>query len=301
MSSVAQVRTALRTALHGVTGSPVTSLVAAGTIGLCLLLVGAFMLLVSNMDRLLDRFGSEIRVSAYLSEELDAPSQQELVARVETAPGVESVELVTKEQALERFRDAQGERAALLDGLEENPLPASLEIALVPEQRNQAGLRVLGEALEGLPGIAELGYGHEWIEGYQQAVALIRGVAFAIGGVLGLATLLIVANTIRLSIYARREEIEIVRLVGGSRSFMAAPFLLEGGAQGIVGGGVGVLLLYGFYWILLPSLRGGLELLLGYAEPAFLGLDESLWLVTAGALLGVLGSALALIQDGDRA
>ena len=165
-------------------------------------------------------------------------------------------------------------------------------------RRNEAGLRVLGEALDGLPGIAELGYGHEWIEGYQQAVALIRAVALSIGGVLGLATLLIVANTIRLSIYSRREEIEIVGLVGGSRSFVAAPFLLEGAAQGIAGGAIGVLLLYGFYRLLLPSLRGGLELLLGFAEPTFLGLDETLWLVAAGALLGIVGSALALLQDG---
>ena len=136
--------------------------------------------------------------------------------------------------------------------------------------------------------------------GYQQAVELIRGIALAIGGVLGLATLLIVANTIRLSIYARREEIEIVQLVGGSRSFMATPFLLEGGAQGIAGGLLGLLLLYAFYRLLLPGLSGGLELLLGYAEPAFLGVEASLWLVCAGALLGVLGSAAALVQDGAQ-
>ena len=300
MSAAAQIRTAFRSAVQGATGSPVTSLVAAATIGLCLLLVGAFALLVANMERLLDRFGEDIRVSAYLSEDLDAAGQAELLLRVSTAPGVESVELVTKEQALARFRESQAERAALLDGLEENPLPASLEIALAPEQRNAAGLEVLGEALDGLPGIAELGYGHEWIEGYQQAVELIEGVAFAIGGVLGLATLVIVANTIRLSIYARREEIEIVQLVGGSRSFMATPFLLEGAAQGIAGGVLGLVLLYAVYQLLLPGLSGGLELLLGYAEPVFLGFEAATWLVAAGALLGVTGSALALVQDGTR-
>ena len=300
MSASAQVRSALRAAIQGVVGSPVTSVVAAATIGLCLLLVGSFALLVSNMEHLLDRFGEDIRVSAYLSDELDEAAQAELAETVRTAPGVERVDLVTKAQALERFRESQVDRAGLLEGLEENPLPASLEIALVPEQRSAAGLAVLEEALDGLPGIDDLGYGQEWIEGYERAVALIRGVGIAIGGVLALATLVIVANTIRLSIYSRREEIEIVQLVGGSRSFMAAPFLLEGVAQGVGGGLLGLGLLYTFYRLMLPSLAGGLELLLGYAEPMFLGGTASLWMVLGGALLGGLGSGLALLQDGAR-
>jgi len=296
----AQVRTAFRTAFQGVRASPVTSIVAVATIGLCLLLAGAFGLLVSNMERLLDRFGEDIRVSAYLEEGLSPEVQAELLGRVGMAPGVERVELVTPEQALARFRAAQGERAALLDGLDRNPLPASLEIALVPEQRNQAGLEVLREALDGLPGIAELGYGAEWIEGYEQAVGLIRGVGISIGGVLALATLLIVANTIRLSIYARREEIEIVQLVGGSPAFVSSPFLLEGLAQGIAGGLLALALLFAFYRLMLPGLEEGLELLLGYAEPAFLGAAACAWLLLAGAALGFVGAGVALLQDGAR-
>ncbi len=300
MSGVAQVQAAFRAAFHGIRSSPVTSIVAIATIGLCLLLVGAFVLLVNNMEQLLDGFGEDIRVSAYLEAGLAPEEQADLAARVETAPGVEAVALVTSAQALERFRAAQGERAALLDGLDENPLPASLEIALVPDQRNQEGLAVLREALDGLPGISELGYGAEWIEGYEQAVGLIRGVGISIGGVLGLATLLIVANTIRLSIYTRRDEIEIVQLVGGSPAFVSAPFLIEGLAQGIAGGGAALALLYGFYRVMLPGLRDGLELLLGYADPIFLSAGGAGWLVVAGAALGFLGSGVALLQDGAR-
>lgn len=296
---IAQLRTFLRSALLGLRASPVTSVVAVATIGVTLLLVGGFGLLASNMERLLDRFGQDIRVSAYLAPDLPDAEREALIARVRAAPGVESVELVTAEDALRRFREASGERASLLDGLEGNPLPASLEIGLVPERRNEEGLRILAEALDGLPGIAELGYGHEWVEGYARAVALVRGLTAGIGAVLGLATLLIVANTIRLAVLARRDEIGILRLVGASRIFVAVPFLIEGLLEGLAGGLLALGLLYVAFLTLLPALSGGFELLLGTVTPGFLSAEGCLWLVGAGVLLGVLGSAAALVQGAD--
>jgi len=292
----ALLRTFGRTSLHGLRASPVTTAVAVTTIGVSLLLVGAFALLVANMERLLDRFGEDIRVSAYLEEGLSTEDQRRLLARVGRAPGVDSVELVTKQAALERFQAGGSARAALLEGLEDNPLPASLEISLVPGQRTAEGLERLAGSLEGVSGIAELGYGHEWIEGYARAVDLIQGVGFAIGGVLTLATVLIVANTIRLAIVARRDEISILRLVGGGRTFVAVPFLIEGLLAGLAGGLLALVSLYLLFLLLAPGLRGGLELLLGAVPPAFLSGTASLWLVLSGALLGVLGSGAALLQ-----
>ena len=288
-----------RTALHGLRASPGPAAVSALTIGVALLMVGAFALLVTNMERLLDRFGEDIRVSAYLETGLSPEAARALAERVKAAPGVASVSLVTQEDALRRFREGGTGRAALLEGLDENPLPASLEIALVPERRTVEGLAVLAAAIRDLPGIEDLGYGREWVEGYARAVGLIRGVATGLGAVLALATLLIVSNTIRLAVYARRDEIAILRLVGASRLFVAVPFLLEGLLLGLGGGLLAVGGLYVFFRTLLPSLRGGLELLLGYASPAFLPPEGCLLLVAAGAALGVLGSAAALLQGAD--
>ena len=293
------VRSAVRSAVLGLRASPVTSLVAVATIGVTLLLVGAFALLVANMERLLDRFGDDLRVSAYLADDLPDAQAEALRARVGEAPGVAAVELVTKEEALRRFRESPLGRADLLEGLEENPLPASLEITLVPEHRDRAGLDALAERLRALPGVADLGYGHEWVEGYSRAVGLVRGVAVGLGAVLALATLLVVSNTIRLGVYARRDEIEILRLVGAGRLFVAVPFLLEGLVQGTAGGLLALALLYGFFRTLLPALRGGVELLLGFAPPVFLSAEGCLALVASGALLGVLGSAAALVQGPE--
>ncbi len=293
-------QTALRTALSSMRASPVTSLVAVATIGLCLLLIGAFVLLVANMERLLDHFGEEIRVSVYLSEETDIEAQQQLAARARIAPGVLEVELLTREAALERFRQHQPEHATLFEGFGESPLPASLEILLAPEQRNEQGVAILVESLSGLPGIGELGYGHEWVSGYAHVVSLLYGAAVALCCVLLPATFLIVAGTIRLSLYARRDEIEIVRLIGGSRGFVASPLLLEGITCGACGGLLGLVLLYLCYRLLLPAFEGGLSLLIGTAEPVFLGIGAACGLIAAGALLGLLGATIALLQDELR-
>jgi cell division transport system permease protein len=300
MSLTAQARSALANTLAGLRSSPITSAIAAATIGVCLLLVGAFVLLVSNMQSILVRFGEELHVVAYLEPGI---SEQRLAALMERAlahPGVETVEYVSAEEAAERFRSAQPERAVLLEGLEENPLPASVEVRLDAQHRSSEAALALSRLLAGLPGVAEIGSGNEWIEGYAQAVALIRSVGLAIGAVLGLATLLIVANTIRLSIWARRDEIEILRLVGGSRSYVAAPFLLEGLVEGVAGGLVGLALLGAFWSGLTPLLGGGLTLLIGDSPPQFLSLSASAWLVAAGGLLGLAGSAAALLQGRER-
>ena len=296
----ARLRYFLRTALYGLRGSPMTSLIAVATIGVTLLLVGAFVLLVSNMERLLDRFGEDILVSAYLEAGLSDEGRRVLVEQARSAPGVESVRLVSEEEAMQRFREGSAGQASLLEGLDENPLPASLEITLTPESRSSQGLAILVAALENFGGIDELGYGTGWVEGYARAMALIRAIGTGIGVVLALATLLIISNTIRLAVYARREEIEILRLVGAGRTFVSIPFLVEGFIQGSLGGVFAVALLYGFFRILLPGLEGGLELLLGFAKPVFIGVEGVLALIVAGAAIGTLGSGLALVEGSKR-
>ena len=210
--------------------------------------------------------------------------------------GVAGVVWVSKQEALARFRAGVGEGAALLEGLDENPLPASLEITLAPERRSADVLGEVSATLAGLQGIDDLAYGSDWVEGYSRAVALVRGVGTVIGAVLGLAALLIVANTIRLAVYARRDEIEILLLVGAGRSFVSVPFLLEGLAQGALGGLLALGLLYGLFHLFLPGLADGLAFVIGHARPEFLGGQGALLLVGAGAALGVIGSSVALLQ-----
>jgi cell division transport system permease protein len=276
----------------------VTSAVAVITISVALVLVGAFGLLVSNMEALLDEFGDALHVTAFLEEGLNDDQRRELAVLAGTVEGVESVRLVSKEEALERFRRGVGRGAALLEGLGENPLPASLEITLNTEERSAAGLERVESSLDGLPGIADLTSAHGWVEGYLRAVALIRGVGFGLGGILALATLLIVSNTIRLAVLSRRDELEILSLVGASRAFVNAPFLIEGAVQGAVGGALAVLVLFALFHLVLPGFEFGLEMVLGGLAPRFFGTEQVLGLVAAGASLGLIGSGAALAAEG---
>jgi cell division transport system permease protein len=285
-----------RTALRGLRSSSVTSAIAAATIGVTLVLVGAFGLLLWNMEQLLQRFGDDLHVTAYLEDGLSSRERRALVERVLTVEGVEGVREVSKREALERFREGVGRGAALLEGLGENPLPASLEIALAPARRSPAGLRMVVESLEGLAGISDLASGQDWVEGYQRAVALVRGIGVGLGTTLALATLLIVGNTIRLAVLARRDELEILSLVGASRSFVSTPFLIEGLLQGAVGGGLAVALLFGLFHLVLPGFEFGLELVLGGMAPRFFSPGDAALLVGGGASLGLLGSAAALVS-----
>jgi cell division transport system permease protein len=288
------VTIAFANAVRGIRTGSTTSSLAVLTIAIVLVLVGSASLLVHNMSGLLDEFGEDLQLTAYLEKSLAEDDLRLLATTVGGAPGVERVEIVTREQALERFERLAG-GAELLAGLEENPLPASLEIHLLPEARTSEAIGILESSLDGLPGIDEIAHGQEWIEGYARALALIRGIATGIGLVLGLAALLIVANTIRLALYARRDELEILALVGASRTFVRVPFLLEGTLQGLLGGLIALLLIFGAYELLLPQIRYGLELVLGRAELRFFSSAESIRLVASGAGLGLLGSLTALV------
>jgi len=282
------------TGVKGARASPIPSFVSVLTISIALVLVGAFGLLVRNMEQILDDFGEDLRVTAFLEKALPLAEQEAVAERVRSVEGVASVTLVSEAEALERFRRSVG-GADLLEGLEENPLPASLDIALLPASRSAEGLAIVEGALDGLPGVAELAFGQEWMEGYARATTLVRSAAIALGLVLSGAALLIVANTIRLGVYARRDELEILGLVGAGPVFVRVPFLVEGTLQGLAGGALAVLLLYGAFQVWVPQVEYGLALFLGNAHPEFFGATGVGRVVLGGAGLGLLGSSAALV------
>lgn len=283
----------LRSAGRGLRASSVSTLAAVATIALALVPIGALWITTSNMRALLDRFGSELYLTAFLDADAEIGEQRKLAELAASVEGVEAVELVSRDEALRRFRTRLG-NADLLGSLDENPLPPSLEIRLAPAQRTAAGFRIAREALEGLPGVESLVGGEAWIDGYARALSLLRGVTLAVGGVLGTAALLIVAFTIRLTVYARRDELEILALAGASRGFLRTPFVLEGLVQGAIGGLVGLALVSGGFFVLVPQVRDALTLFLGWSDPHFLSLGQMAGMVAAGAAFGCVGAGVAV-------
>ncbi len=287
-------RIILRSAIRGLQSAAGTALLSVATIAIALFLIGAFALTVVNMEGMLERFGRDLQVTAYLDQSVVAGQEVAIAERVATIEGVAGVSVVGRAEALERFREIAG-GAALLDGLEENPLPASIEISLLAESRTPEGLRILADALDGLPGIDEVAHGSDWIDGYARVTSLVRVSGYALGLVLCIATLLIVGSTIRLGVYAREDELEILALVGASRTFVRAPFLIEGTLQGALGGLCAAGLLWIAFLVLIPQLEYGLAFLLGNAAPRFFQFDEIGLLVAGGAGLGLTGSIAAML------
>ncbi len=289
-----------RTSLRGIAATPGTAIVATATITVALVLVGAFGLVVVNMQELLARVGDAVQVTAFLRDGLPEADRAALTRQIDALNGVARAELISEAQALERFRAGVGQGFALVDALGTNPLPASIEITLESRYRTPADLSRVASSVAGLPGVADITSGADWVEGYVRALDLVRGLAIGLGVILVLATTLIVSNTIRLAVLSRRDELEILSLVGASRSFVNTPFLIEGLLQGAAAGALAWALLYALFRVVLPGFEAGLAFVLGGVEPRFFDAVQSAWLCGGGAGLGLLGSAIAVTAEGRR-
>jgi cell division transport system permease protein len=202
------------------------------------------------------------------------------------------VTFVSRQEAYRRFKQRLGSDADLLEGLGADVLPASLEIRLKPERRHDTA--AVAERLSRNKAFGELHYGREWLERFEAFLLLLRTVGVALGGFLVLAALVIVANTIKLTLYARQDELEAMTMVGATSLFIKLPYLIEGALQGLCGGLLAMLVSFVAFRIILRESLGSLLLLTGidtihFLPPAWQGL-----LVAAGAMVGLLGSLLAL-------
>jgi cell division transport system permease protein len=213
-------------------------------------------------------------------------------------PEVSAVKHVSREDALGRFRRDLGGQAGILDGLSGNPLPASLEVTLREGGGGPAAVRAVAARVRGIRGVEDVQYGEEWIAQYGAFMNFLRILGTLLGGFLLAGSALVVSNTIRLAVYARREELEILSLVGASKPFVRIPFLIEGILQGILGGALAIAILYGAYRIVEPRLSQSLLLAAGQLNLDFLPLRAILVLLGVGAAVGLIGSALSVGRFG---
>jgi cell division transport system permease protein len=257
-----------------------------------MLILGLFSLIYLNVQQSLHQMGGELQITAYLQETISSEQAKVLRSKVADWPEVERITFISKEQALARFRSQLREYAGILEGLKENPLPASLEVTLMPQYGRSGNIKELSTRLGRLPGVAEVQYGRKWMAKLRVFVEVMKLVGITVGGLLLIATIFVISNTIKLTFYSRREELEIMRLVGATDFFIKAPFLLEGLLHGLGGallaaGGLSLLMLFLFSHLDLPlrlAVMAG-SLPTGQLVAGFLGL---------GLLLGVLGSMVSL-------
>lgn len=212
-----------------------SGLLSTATIAVALFVLGGFLLLASNLERLGDEWSRAAEMSVYLGEGASAVDRAAVERALASGDIVAGYEFVSKPQALARFKQAFADLATTIEGLESNPLPASYEVRLRPRAGADARVDALASTLRAVPGVADVRYDRQWLERLLSAVSVVRAVGFVLGAVLILAAALTVANVVRLGLYARRDEIEIMQLVGAPQVYVRGPFVVEGVLQGGIG------------------------------------------------------------------
>jgi len=284
----------VREAFQSIKHNRFTHLVAIGTITFALLTFGIFIITVINLNQIFDDWGKRIHLIAYLDKDTNAEEIKKVSGRIISLPQTKNVTYVSKEKALTILKEGLKGHDGMLKHLDENPLPASLEIQLKEEYKNPQNVKAIATQVKNIDIISDVEYGQEWLEKFSALISIFKLVGISFGGFLILATILIISNTIKLTIYSRREEIEIMKLVGATNFFIQVPFFLEGFIQGLSGSLLALGILYVSYKILISKITSDYSLYLGALNLTFLPQQLVIALTLFGILLGAFGCALSM-------
>jgi cell division transport system permease protein len=270
-----------------------SGLLSTGTIALALFVLGGFLLVTANLEQLGDQWSNAAEMSVYLKDDA-TPAQQAAIEQT-LAPGqmVVAREYISKGEALTRFRRTFGDLSAAADGLGDNPLPASYEVRLTSGPSARAGLDSLAARLRQLPGVADVRFDRQWLDRLLGLVAIVRGIGLLLGTVLTMAAALTVANVVRLALYARRDEIDIMQLVGAPQAYIRGPFVMEGVLQGGAGAILALAALGMGFLILRARYLAPLASAINLTSIRFLPVELCLFMLLGGMLVGCLGGLVA--------
>jgi cell division transport system permease protein len=247
----------------------------------------------NNLQRVVGRWTEAAEMSVYLKDDVTAEQVRALEALIDQSGLSGGRQFLSKADALARFREDFPDLAGATERLERNPLPASLEMRLGPNARTEtASVDGLAARLGSEPGVADVRYDRRWLRRLGSAVRFVSAIGLVIVGLLAAAASLTVANVVRLAAYARRDEIEIMQLVGAPFAFIRGPFVAEGILQGGAGALVAIALLWGIFlvgkaWYGAMALEG-----LGLTSLTFLPVGVLLTLLAGGMLLGCIGGLI---------
>lgn len=278
----------LAESVSGFKRTKLSSVVSIMTICIALLLLGVFVVVTTNAARFVDVLRTKVELEAFLREPLSPVEVDSLRSAVRAIDGVASVTYVSKAEAAKIFKEEFGED--VLDVLAFNPLPPSLRISLAPGKITASGTRAVSDRVAAMAGVDTVIYRRALIELIDRRAEQFNSVTLGLGLLIGLSAILLVSNTIRLAIYAKRKLIRTMELVGATWSFIRLPFLLEGVIQGALGGAVAAATLYLALDRLLPALS---QEIAGYVQvrPGFY-----LLILLAGLALGLVGSVISVVR-----
>jgi cell division transport system permease protein len=275
------------------------TITAISTVAITLFIVGLFGVIVYDVMGVVNSIKSDIELAVYLEDNISTGLKDYIEQEIKSWEEVDTVKYVSKEQALERFKE-QNEGSDILKEIEGNPLPASFEITLNdPEKIDRIALRFRDKDGNYIEGVNDVIYGKNYVNKLFSITAIIGIITIIIIAVLLLAAIVLIFNTIRLSIYARRKEIEVMKLVGATNWFVRIPFLIEGFFEGFTGGIISIILLYFAGNFLLIRAERLIVDTMRIKEMAIVGSGNIIMyvyigLAALGGLIGLLSSGIAL-------
>ncbi|MBN2383304.1 ABC transporter permease [bacterium] len=280
-------------ALHALLLSKGRSCVSIATIGFALFIFGIYLLIAGNVQTFVEVWQEEIHLEVFLSDDLTLNETNEIAHTIEALPDVLSpVRYISQNEALERFKKQGYEN--FFEGLSHNPLPASFQIILQPEKRTIADIKRISSELLAIPGIDDVTSGIDLVKKLEVVSSFIRMAGFFAGFLIFIASIFIISNTIKLSLYTRLDEIEIMKLVGATNSFVMVPYLIEGIIQGITGAFSSMFFIFIGYRLFLARMQFAEVVLLGFGPLSFLSFGQCLELVIIGIIIGLVGSFISV-------
>jgi cell division transport system permease protein len=233
-------------------------------------------------------------VTFFLKKNLSAAELNFIQQKIRSFPLITAVRTVSSDEALQRFQKNFPELRTIIENLKTNPFPPSLEAKIKEKVSDSAGILKFVKETSGLAGVEDVQFNRDWVEKMESLSRLARALGFFLGGILVLASFFIISNVIKLNVLARKNEIEILRLVGATNVFIRIPFLLEGillGAMGSLVSLLFLLLVVKLFPLYLGSSLGALQELLSFR---YLTFSQSISLLVAGGGIGFLGSTTSL-------
>lgn len=271
-------------------GSSAFAIVA---IALALIVLGALLLVTWNTEQLLTRWTSAAEFSVYLRDDATSEQRGAIEALIDGSGVTAGREYVSKADALRRFREEFAELATLTSGFDENPFPASVEVQVRPGAEADEGAGALVRRLAAAPGVADVRYDREWIARIASVLDTVRSAGLVLAALMILAAGVTVATVVRLGLHARRDELEIMELVGAPLTFIRGPFVGEGVLQGGIGALCALVVLLAAHAVARAWWGAEIGALLDGGTVEFLPAGRAAWLVVGGMAVGGLGGFAA--------
>lgn len=278
-------------AFRGLRANSIVNLLAVGTISMAMLIVGLFLLVILNVQSTANSLADRLEMSVYVKDGLTDHEKDLLLTRLKVEPGVKKVTVLSKAEALTLFKKELKGQEALLQGLGENPLPDSYELRIDQQYADTDRLEAMAKKISGFPGVEDVSYGKQGAELLAGLYKLIAYGGTAIAVLLCVTVVFIISNSVRLALYSRGQEIELMQWIGATRGFIQGPFLIEGMLLSMLGTALAIGILAGLFY-LLPR-----EVVAFLSRPKaldFLPPSVVTYMIGGGGLLGLAGGLVSV-------